>query len=105
MATVTYNLRDGGVRQSVVGAFTADGAAQDLKLGFYPASIVVINETDVIIWTKLANQAAANCIKQVAAGTTTLDATSAILIAADGTVTLSAALCANGKAIKFFAHI
>jgi hypothetical protein len=49
--------------------------------------------------------AAANCIKTVgSAGVTTLDTNSAILINTDGTVTLSATLVGNAKAIKGFAR-
>jgi hypothetical protein len=44
---------------------------------------------------------AANCIKTVTAGTTTVDTGSAIVINTDGTVTLSATLAASGKALKF----
>jgi hypothetical protein len=48
--------------------------------------------------------AAANSIKQVTAGTTTLDTGSAIVINSDGTLTLSATLAASAKAIKGFAR-
>ena len=101
MATVTISKRADGVVNSVTGSFTGDGAAQTLTLGFVPTEVSVVNETDVILWYKADPMATANCIKQVAAGTTTLDTGSAIVINADGTVTLSSGLAANGKAIKF----
>jgi hypothetical protein len=66
--------------------------------------VEVVNETDVILWDKIDPMAAANCIKTVAAGTTTLDTGSAIVINTDGTVTLSATLVGNAKAIKFIAR-
>jgi hypothetical protein len=95
------SARADGVVNSAIGSFAADGTACIINLGFVPHQVIVFNETDVIRWEKLGSQVAANCIKTIAAGTMTLDTTSAIVINADGTVTLSAALCANGKAIKY----
>jgi hypothetical protein len=48
--------------------------------------------------------AAANCVKQVAAGTTTIDTTPLITFNGDGTVTLAAALNVNAKAFAFLAQ-
>jgi hypothetical protein len=104
MATVTISKRGDGIVNMVTGSFTSDNAAQTLTLGFVPAEVEVINETDVILWYKIDPMVAANCIKQVAAGTTTLDTGSAIVINNDGTVTLSATLVGNAKAIKFIAR-
>jgi hypothetical protein len=70
-----------------------------------PNHVIVLNETDAIRWEKIQPQAAANCFKTVTAGTTTLDTTSAIVINADGTLTLSAGLAAASKAIKFRATV
>lgn len=97
-------MRNGGIANSMTGSFAGTGAAVTLTLGFVPGEVTVFNETDVIIWRKLYDQAAANTIKQVAAGTTTLDTGSAIVINTDGTVTLSATLAANGKACKWVAR-
>lgn len=105
MATVTYSKRSEGVVNFVAGSFTGDAAAQTISCGFVPNHVIVFNETDVIRWEKLAPQAAANCIKTVAVGTMTLDATSAIVINSDGTITLSAGLAAAAKAIKFRASL
>lgn len=103
-ATVTYS----GKADSIVGTmefvFSADGTATTLSLGFNPSEVCVINETDATIWFKIGAQAAANSIKQVTAGTTTLDTGSAILFNGDGTITLSSTLCASGKAIKGIAR-
>jgi hypothetical protein len=101
MATVTLSKRADGIVNTVTGSFTSDNAAQTITCGFVPTEVLVINETDVIIWLKIDPMAAANCIKQVAAGTTTLDTGSAIVINSDGTLTLSATLVGNAKAIKF----
>lgn len=101
MSTVTISKRADGVVNSASGSFTGDGSAQQIALGFIPTHCVVVNETDTIIWEKVDPQVAANCIKTVAAGTTTIDTTSAIVFNADQTMTLSAALCAAGKAIVF----
>jgi hypothetical protein len=104
MATVTLSKRADGIVNVVSGSFTSDNTATTLTLGFIPLEVFVVNETDVITWRKLDPQAAANCIKVVAAGTMTLDTGSAIVINTDGTVTLSATLCGNAKAIKFIAR-
>ena len=64
----------------------------------------VATSDQTVVWTGLPGnldpQAAANCLKTVAAGTITLDATSAIVMNSDGTLTLSAGLAASGKVIK-----
>lgn len=103
MASASIAGRSDGVINSVHGSLTGDGSASVVNLGFNPAKVVVFNSTDVIRWEKDASMAAANCIKQVAAGTMTNDSTSAILFNGDGSITLSAALGASGKAISFHA--
>ena len=103
MATVTYSHKQAGVPQMVAGSFTSDNAAQVITLGFRPTWFKFVNETDVIVWEKFANMVAANSIKTVTAGTTTVDTTSAIVVNTDGTVTLAAAAVGNAKAIKWIA--
>lgn len=98
-------MKAAGVHNTATGSFTGAGAIVTLTLGFVPAEVIVFNETDVITWHKLYDQAAANCRKVVAAGTNTLDTGSAIVINTDGTVTLSATLAANGKACKWIARV
>lgn len=105
MATVTVSKRSDGVNSFAHGSFTGDGAAQVLSLGFVPNHIIVINETDAIRWEKFQPMAAANSIKTVTAGTTTVDTGSAIVFNSDGTVTLSATLAASAKVIKFRASL
>lgn len=104
MATVTYSKRADGVVNSQTFSFTSDNAAQTVTLGFVPTHVKIINETDVIIWEKFDPMTAANCIKVVTAGTTTLDTGSAIVINTDGTITISATAAGNAKAIKGFAR-
>lgn len=104
MATVTSSKRADGIVNSQTASWTGDGAAQTITLGFVPLHVIVINETDVIRWEKIDPMAAANCLKTIAAGTMTLDATSAIVINSDGTLTLSAGLSASGKALKLIAR-
>lgn len=105
MATVTYAKQSDGVNSFRHGSFTGDGSAQTISLGFVPNIMIVVNETDAIVWTKIQPMVAANCIKVVTAGTQTIDTGSAIVFNSDGTVTLSATLAANGKAIKFRASL
>lgn len=96
-------MRNGGIANTATGSFTGAGAVVTLTLGFIPAYVVVFNETDALKWEKMYDQAAANSIKTVTAGTQTTDTTSAIVINTDGTVTLSAALAASAKACKWVA--
>lgn len=98
-------MRAGGVHNTMTGSFTGAGAAVTLTLGFTPAYVMVFNETDATKWEKLYDQAAANSIKTVTAGTLTKDTGSAIVINTDGTVTLSATLAANGKACVWVARL
>jgi hypothetical protein len=104
MATVTISKRADGIVNVASGSFTSDGSAQTVTLGFVPLHVLVVNETDVILWEKFDPMVAANCIKVVTAGTTTVDTGSAIVINSDGTLTLSATLVGTSKAIKFIAR-
>jgi hypothetical protein len=104
MATATVDSRNRSVNDTATGAFTGDGAATKLTLGFVPARIVVINETDTIRYEKMKGMAAANCLKVIAAGTMTVDTGSLITLNTDGTVTLAAALGVTAKHIVWFAE-
>ena len=104
MATVTVSKRADGIVNVATASWTGDGAAQTVTLGFVPLHVKIINETDVIVWEKWDPMAAANCIKTVTAGTTTLDTGSAIVINSDGTLTISATASANAKALKLIAR-
>lgn len=103
MATVTLATRSGGVINTTSGSFTSDGAAQVITLGFKPAWVKVINETDVIVWEVFGSSSATKVLKTVAAGTTTVDTGSAIVINTDGTITLSATAVGTSKVITFAA--
>lgn len=101
MAAVTISKRAESIINFTTGSFTADGAAQIITLGYDPLIAFVVNETDTITFEKFDPMVAANSIKTVTAGTTTIDAGSAVVFNGDKTVTLSAGLCLAGKAIKF----
>lgn len=103
MATVTASKRSAGIINTAAGSFTSDNTATTVTLGFNPISFKVVNSTDTIIWEKLDGMAAANSVKTVTAGTTTVDTGSAILFNGDGTVTLSQTLVGNSKAISWVA--
>lgn len=103
MATVSAVSQDGGVSNFASGSFTSDNTATVVKLGFKARWVKVINSTDVIVWEKIEGMAAANSIKVVTAGTTTVDTGSAILINDDGTITISATAVGNSKAISWVA--
>lgn len=103
MATVSAISQAMGVGNFASGSFTSDNTATIVKCGFKPRWIKVVNSTDVIVWEKLEGMAAANTVKTVTAGTTTIDTTSGILINTDGTITISAAAVGNAKAISWVA--
>ncbi len=103
MATVTATSKSGGVVNFSSGSFTSDNTATTVTLGFKPRWVKVVNTTDVIVWEKIEGMAAANSIKTVTAGTTTIDTGSAILINTDGTITLSQTAVGNSKAISWVA--
>lgn len=103
MATVYATSQAAGVCNFASGSFTSDNTATVVTLGFAPRWVKVINSTDTIVWEKIEGMAANAAIKTVAAGTTTVDATSAVLFNGDGTITLSAAAVGNGKAISWVA--
>jgi hypothetical protein len=78
---------------------------QTLTLGFVPLEVFVVNETDVITWVQdRPAWPRRTASSRWQPGTMTLDTGSAIVINTDGTVTLSATLCGNAKAIKFIAR-
>lgn len=104
MATVTATSRSAGVVNFASGSFTSDNSITVVTLGFTPRWIKVVNTTDVIVWEKIEGMPAANSIKTVTAGTTTMDAGSAITINTDGTISLSAAAVGNAKAISWVAQ-
>lgn len=93
-----------GVPRCETGAITSDGTAISLNLGYVPSYFILVNQTDVIIWEKLRDMAAANCLKVVTAGTTTLDTGSAVVFNADGTVTISATAAGTAKSLVWIAQ-
>jgi hypothetical protein len=103
MATVNATSQDAGVSNFASGSFTSDNTATVVKLGFNARWVKVINSTDVIVWEKIEGMAAANSVKTVTAGTTTVDTGSAILINTDGTITISQTAVGNSKAISWVA--
>jgi hypothetical protein len=102
MATVNATTQAGGIANFASGSFTSDNTATVVTLGFKPRWIKVVNSTDVIVWEKVEGMAAANSIKTVTAGTTTVDTGSAVLIA-DYSFTISATAAGNSKAISWVA--
>ena len=105
MATVTYAARSGGVLNTAVGSFTSDGSAQTVTLGFKPNYMKIINETDTIVWEVFSNSTATKVLKITGVPAVTIDTGTAILLNADGTVTLSATLVGTSKVITFFATV
>lgn len=102
--TETPTTQSYGVVNFAQGTFTSDGTATTVTLGFKPRHIKVFNETDVILWEKFLEQAAANTVKTVAAGTMTKDTTSAITIATDeSTFVINAGASGTAKVLHWVA--
>lgn len=103
MATVAATSKAASITEFSSGSFTSDNTATTVTLGFKPRWVKVINSTDTIVWEKIEGMAAANSVKTVGAGTTTIDTGSAILINTDGTITLSQTAVGSSKAISWVA--
>jgi len=111
MASVSATSQQMGVVNFASGSFTGDGTATTVTVGFVPRWIKVFNTTGVIVWEKFEGMGNTITIKTVTAGTTTADATSAILIGdgttangAVGTFLISAAAAVNAQALSWVAQ-
>ena len=99
-------ITSAGVVNLTTGNFTSTNDAVIINLGFQPRRISVLNETDTIRWGKMVGMAAANCTKETSS-TLSVETASDILFnqanVGEGvwTVTLSATLVGNSKAIVF----
>jgi hypothetical protein len=101
----TIAAKSEGIARGARGVVAStDGTAITLNLGFVPNYFQLINKTDVIIWEKINGMLATESIKVVTAGTTTLDTGSAIVLNADGSVTISATAAGTGKALVWLAQ-
>lgn len=101
---VTPARRGDGIVRCQDGSFTGDGTAVTIALGFIPTFFQLINQTDATVYEKLRGMAAANSLKVVTAGTTTLDTSGAITFNSDGTVTIAAAVNIATKSFVFLAQ-
>lgn len=96
-------LQDGGVGQMTSGNFTSTNEPVELRIGYQPRRITVINETDGVVWQKTVGMAAANSLKIDTAvavdtnGYITFDD----MLAGNFRITMSATLVGNAKAICF----
>ena len=85
--------------------WAGSGNIVSIALGDEPLRIDIVDTTTNIVWTWMRGMAATKCLKQVAAGTQTVDTSSAIVVTAtDGTkgiytVALSAALNVSAAAL------
>ncbi len=86
-AAATQNM---SVSNFATGTFTGDGTAIEVLCGFKPRYIRVVNVTDVEIWEKHEAMTAAQAVKTVTAGATTIDTGSAIVIGDRGFTLLAA---------------
>ena len=79
-----------GVVNFATGTFTGDGTDITVLLGFKPRHVRAVNVTDVEAWDKFESMSAAQALKTVTAGTTTIDTGSAIVIGENGFTLLAA---------------
>jgi hypothetical protein len=89
----------------ISGYFTGAGNVVDIPVGTEVAAVTITDVTDNIRWDWYRGMAATNTIKTVAAGTRTVDTTSAISVSTDlagnSTITLSAALAAASSLLIY----
>ena len=87
------------------GYFTGSGNDVKIAVGYAVQEIEIINVTDNIIWLWRKGFPATNTLKTVAAGTRTVDTTSAAVVTTDlqgkSTVVLAAAAVPSGKLIAY----
>lgn len=86
----TATSQNASVSNFATGTFTGDGTAIEVLCGFKPRHIRVVNVTDVETWDKYEGMPAANSIKTVTAGATTVDTGSAVVITENGFTLLAA---------------
>lgn len=96
--------KSAGIDNISSGTFTGTApTTTTITLGFAPRWARIFTPTGVIIWEKYSDgMAAANCIKQVAAGTTTLDTSSHVLFSGN-TIVLTATVAVNADVISWIA--
>ena len=89
----------------ISGYFTGVGNVVDIPVGTQVAAVTIVDITDNIRWDWYRGLPATNTVKTVAAGTRTIDTTSAISVSTDfagnSTITLSAALAASGSLLIY----
>lgn len=87
-----------------MGSFTGTApTTTTINLGFAPKWCEIFTPTGIITWRKYGyGMAAANCVKSIAAGTTTLDTASNVLFTGN-TIVLTAAVCVNADVISWIA--
>ena len=87
------------------GYFTGSGNNVQISIGFAAQEIEIFDATDNIRWQWRRGLPATNTIKTVAAGTVTIDTTSAIVVSTDlhgkSIVTFAAAAVPSGKLIIY----
>lgn len=92
MATDVATSNSAGIVNFATGALDpTDNTDVVVTLGFRPRHVRMVNEDLVIVWEKFEGMVAAATIKTVTAGTTTYDATSAIVFGDNGFTVLAAA--------------
>ena len=87
------------------GYFTGTGDAVSIPVGSQVAHVKIVDVTDNIVWEWYRGFPATDALKTVAAGTRTVDATSAIVVTTDlagnSTIALSAALAASASLLTY----
>lgn len=106
IATSVINNSQGVVNRTIQAITTDAVAAVDttFNFGFKPRLMQVVNTTDRLTTEWYEGMAATQSITTAAAGTRALDTNSLIVVNADGTVTLKAAVMVASKSIVIIAE-
>lgn len=102
MATDTFDRIEDGIARGASGVTTGDATVLTVTLGWKPQTVKIVDVTNVITWEKIDGMTDAQSVKTVTAGTTTIDATSAIVLTDTG-FTTSAALNASAATLVWYA--
>lgn len=101
MAMDTQTRTAASIARGETGTTTGDGTDVVVTLGFRPKNIKLINLTGNVTWEKIDGMTAAQSMRKVATGATTVDTSSAIVIDDSG-FTVAAAAAPNGAALVWF---
>ena len=100
---VTFNSQSAGMANVATGSATSDNTGLNVRLGFKPRVIKLINVTDLLTWEWVEGMPAATVLLTTGStGVITANDTGAIVVDDKG-FTVSQAGAGNAKSLLFYA--